>query len=302
MGERWLEIDLDDGRTLEAVVQGADDGVLLIFHHGSPGSAQPFAPFDRAAAERGITIAFPSRAGFGGSSRQEGRAVASAAADAAALATALGHERFLTAGWSGGGPHALACAALLPDRVVAAATIAGVAPFDAEGLDWTAGMGEDNRIEYPLAERDPVASLDWMRPHVDAMATIEPEEIVEEFRSLISPVDEGEITGEFGENMAASLRGAFRNGPWGWFDDDQAFVHDWGFDLASIRVPVFVWQGRQDLMVPITHGEWLCAHIPSARAHLYDEHGHLSLALGAFGQILDELLGSVERGPSSIEG
>jgi pimeloyl-ACP methyl ester carboxylesterase len=293
MGERWVEVELEDGRTVEAVVQGAEDGTLLIFHHGSPGSAQPFAPFDRAAAERGVAIAFPSRAGFGGLGRGGGGMVGGAVVAPAALATALGHDRFLTAGWSGGGPHALACAALLPDRVVAAATIAGVAPYDAEGLDWTAGMGEDNQVEYPLAARDPAASLEWMRPHVEAMANIEPDEIIEEFRSLISPVDEEQITGEFGESFAATLRGAFRNGPWGWFDDDQAFVRDWGFDLASIQVPVFVWQGRQDLMVPITHGEWLCEHIPTARVHLYEEHGHLSLALGSFGAILDELIAVV---------
>ena len=302
MTERWEAVELDDGRVVEAVVQGAEDGTLLVIHHGSPGSAQPFAPFDRAAAERGITIAFPSRAGFGGSSRQEGRSVASAAADAAALATHLGHDRFLTAGWSGGGPHALACAALLPDRVLGAATIAGVAPYGAEGLDWTAGMGEENRIEYPLAAEDPAASLEWLRPRADALATVRAEGIVEELRTLLSDVDVGEVTGEFGEYLAAGFRDAFRHGPWGWFDDDQAFVHDWGFDLASIRVPVFVWQGRQDLMVPITHGEWLSRHIPTARVHLYEEHGHLSLAVGAFGSILDELMGSMGRTASSIEG
>jgi pimeloyl-ACP methyl ester carboxylesterase len=290
MTERWESIRLPDGRTLEAVIQGADEGTLLIFHHGSPGSAQPFVPFDRAAAERHVVIAFPSRAGFGGSSRQEGRMVASAAADAAALADHLGHERFLTAGWSGGGPHALACAALMPDRVLAAATIAGVAPYEADGLDWTAGMGEDNRIEYPLAARDPEALLQWMEPHVEAMARIEPHEIIEEFASLISQVDAGELTGEFGEVFAASLRSAFRNGPWGWYDDDLAFVGHWEFDLEEIRVPVTIWQGAQDLMVPFAHGRWLAANIPGARAELRPEHGHLSLAVGSFGDVLDDLL------------
>jgi pimeloyl-ACP methyl ester carboxylesterase len=290
MGERWESVELADGRTLEAVVQGADHGTLLIFQHGSPGSAQPFEPFHRAAAERGIVLAFPSRAGFGGSSRQEGRTVASAAADAAALADHLGHDRFLTAGWSGGGPHALACAALLPDRVLASATIAGFAPYDAEGLDWTAGMGEDNQIEYPLAARDPAGSLEWMRPRVEAMAEIEAEQIVAELRSIISEVDAAQVTGEFGDNLAASFRGAFANGPWGWWDDDQAFVHEWGFDLSSIRVPLFVWQGRQDLMVPFAHGEWLATHVPNARARLFEEHGHLSLGVGAIGEILDELV------------
>jgi pimeloyl-ACP methyl ester carboxylesterase len=283
-------VRLSDGRSLETVVQGAEDGMLLIFHHGSPSAAEPFEPFHRAAAERGIVLAFYSRPGFGESSRHQGRTVASAAADAAALADHLGHERFLTVGWSGGGPHALACAALLPDRVRAAATIAGVAPYDAEGLDWTEGMGEDNQIEYPTAARDPDELLEWMQPHVRAMATIEVEEIVAEMRSLISDVDAVEVTGEFGASLAASFRTAFRHGPWGWYDDDLAFVRDWGFDPSQIRVPVSIWQGRQDMMVPISHGQWLAAHIPGARAHIRPEHGHFSLGLGAIGEIFDDLL------------
>ena len=160
-------------------------------------------------------LAFYSRPGFGESSRHEGRTVASAAADAAALADHLGHERFLTVGWSGGGPHALACAALLPDRVRAAATIAGVAPYDAEGLDWTAGMGEDNQIEYPTAARDPDELLEWMQPHARAMANDRGGRIVAEMRSLISDVDAAQVTGEFGDNLAASFRSAFRHGSLG---------------------------------------------------------------------------------------
>jgi pimeloyl-ACP methyl ester carboxylesterase len=302
VGERWDTVSLPDGRSLEVVIQGADEGVLLIFHHGSPGAAQPFEPFHRAAAERGIVIAFPSRAGFGDSSRQEGRTVASGAADAAALADHLGHDGFLTAGWSGGGPHALACAALLPERVRAAATIAGVAPFDAEGLDWTAGMGEANQVEYPLAARDPKELFEWMHEHAEAMASIEADQIVAEMASLMSEVDAAQVTGEFGDNLAASFRSAFRHGRWGWFDDDLAFVRDWGFDLSAITVPVSVWQGQQDRMVPIAHGGWLAAHIPRARAHLRPEHGHLSLGVGAFGEILDDLLEAGGLAASTIEG
>ncbi len=296
MTERWDRLTTSDGRTIEVVLQGAADGPLLIFHHGSPGSAQPFEPFHRAASTRGVVLAFPSRPGFGGSDRQEGRTVASAAADAAALADHLGHGTFLTTGWSGGGPHALACAALLPNRVLACATIAGVAPYDAEGLDWTAGMGEDNQVEYPLAARSPEELLRWMEPQVEAMARIEPGQIVEQLRSLMSGVDAAQVTGEFGENLAASFRGAFRDGPWGWYDDDLAFVRDWGFDLGAIRVPVSVWQGRQDRFVPIAHGEWLAEHIPTARPRLFAEHGHLSLGVGAFPDILDDLLAQAGLG------
>jgi pimeloyl-ACP methyl ester carboxylesterase len=289
-----LTVPLPDGRTLEAVSEGDEGGTLLIFHHGSPGAAVPFEPFDRAAADRGIRLVTMSRAGFGGSSRQPGRTVASAAADAAALADHLEVRRFLTVGWSGGGPHALACAALLPERVSAAGTIAGVAPFDGEGLDWFGGMGKDNRAEYGIAARDPDELVRWMRPHATALADVTPEGIVEGLRTLISDVDEASLKGPIGRLLAESYHRAFAEGPWGWYDDDLAFVRSWGFDLSAIRVPVSIWQGRHDLMVPLAHGEWLVAHVPNARSRLRPEHGHLSLVIGATGEILDDLLEAAE--------
>ena len=281
---------LPDGRTLEALVTGPEDGTLLVFHHGSPGAAVPHLSLEEATAERGIRLVQYSRPGFGDSTRHAGRTVADCAADVAALADHLGAERFLTAGWSGGGPHALACAALLPERVMAAATIAGVAPYDAEGLDWTAGMGEENQIEYPLAATDPDAHLEWIRAAVEKLAEVRAEDIVAAMRTIISDVDEASLTGELGEVVAASFRAAFRSGPWGWRDDDLAFVAPWGFDLSEIRVPVTIWQGRHDLMVPFAHGEWLLAHVPSARSGLRSEHGHLSLVVGSIGEILDGLI------------
>ncbi|CAN5688775.1 alpha/beta hydrolase [soil metagenome] len=290
MSSRALSVSLEDGRSLEAVAEGDPDGTLLVFHHGSPGAAVPFSAFDRAATERGIQLVTYSRPGFGDSTRLQARTVASCASDVAALADHLRADRFVTVGWSGGGPHAIGCAALLSDRVLAAATIAGVAPYNAEGLDWTQGMGEDNQIEYPLAARDPEALLEWMKPQVHAMGSIAPEEIVNTLCSIISDVDEASLSGELGEVMAASFRRAFARGPWGWYDDDLAFVAPWGFDLDSITVPVSIWQGRQDLMVPFAHGKWLAANIPSARPRLRPEHGHLSLAVGSIGEILDDLL------------
>ena len=292
MTGRAFRLELADGRVLAAIEEGDPGGALLVFHHGSPGAAVPFVPFDEAAAERGIRLVGYSRPGYGGSSRHEGRSVASAAADTAALADHLGTDRFLTAGWSGGGPHALACAALLPERVLACATIAGVAPWDAEGLDWIAGMGELNRLEYGQASEDPAEHLRWMQPQREVFADADAATILEELGSVISEVDAPTLDGALGSMFAASLHAAFRDGVWGWFDDDLAYTRPWGFELSSIDVPVSVWQGGKDLMVPFAHGRWLADHVPNARAHLYPEHGHLSLAVASFGRILDDLVGS----------
>ncbi|MFB3738377.1 MAG: alpha/beta fold hydrolase [Candidatus Velamenicoccus archaeovorus] len=292
MSEERLALRLADGRALEVAVAGPPDGTVLVFHHGSPGSATLFEPFTQACAERGLRFVTFSRAGFGDSSRLPGRTVASAAVDVAELADHLGVDRFHVVGWSGGGPHALACAALLPDRVISAATLAGVAPWDAEGLDWTAGMGEDNRVEYPTAARDPEELLRWMQPHVEALSNVTAEGIVEDLRTILSDVDVRSLTGAFGGYQAELFRGAFRNGVWGWYDDDLAFTRPWGFALADIEVPVSIWQGPEDLMVPFAHGEWLAAHVPGARAHLEPGQGHLSLVVEGFGRILDDLIAS----------
>ncbi|HEU5002821.1 MAG TPA: alpha/beta fold hydrolase [Actinomycetota bacterium] len=290
-----LALPLPGGRVLDALVSGPTAGDLLIFHHGSPGAAVPMPFLEDAAAARGLRLATASRPGFGGSSRQPGRRVADAAPDIAALADHLGAERFFTLGWSGGGPHALACAALLPGRVRAVATMGGVAPYDAEGLDWIAGMGEDNQVEYPTAARDPGELAAWMAPHAEALAAIQAGDLVAGLRSLVSAVDEPYCAEEFGEVLAESFRTAFAHGPGGWFDDDLAFVSPWGFDLGAITVPVTLWQGADDLMVPYAHGQWLAGHIPGARAELQPEEGHLSIWLGQIGAILDGLLAAEGR-------
>jgi pimeloyl-ACP methyl ester carboxylesterase len=286
----YRTIRTPDGRDLEILIEGADDGMLLVFQHGSPGSAVPFRTFDRVALERGIRLVEFSRAGFGDSSRKEGRIVSDAATDVEAIADALGADRFVTIGWSGGGPHALATGALQPDRCLAVATIAGVGPWDGAGLDWLAGMGEDNVVEYSTAARDRDELREWMTPAVEALRDARPDDIVRELRSLISEVDEASLTGELGDVLAASLRHAFEHDMWGWYDDDLAFTRPWGFDLASLRVPVAVWQGGKDLMVPFAHGEWLVEHIPSAHGRLHPEHGHLSIAVGMIGEIFDDLV------------
>jgi pimeloyl-ACP methyl ester carboxylesterase len=285
-----------DGRKLEAVVEGPADAPLVVAHHGTPGSASEIWPphIDEAAA-RGLRLACYSRPGGAGSERHPGRSVADCAVDAAAVADHLDAPRFYTVGGSGGGPHALACAALLPDRVIAAATIASVAPFDAESLDWSDGMGEENLQEFDAAKAGPKELEAFLNGWLPELRDITGDQVLAALGDLVSEPDAAVLTGEYAEFSAASMRDSLRSGIWGWFDDDLAMLNSWGFDLSAIEVPVSIWQGREDRFVPPAHGEWLAGHVEGAEAHLLDDHGHLSLALSHFGEILDELVLSVDQ-------
>jgi len=286
-----LRLSLDDGRNLDVVVAGAAGDTPFVFHHGTPGSAIVFEPFLEEVLARGLRYVASSRPGYGDSTRRADRAVADCVADTVAVVEQLGHERFFTAGWSGGAPHAMACAALMPDRCLAAASIAGPAPAGAEGLDWLGGMGVENVKEFGAA----IAGPDELRSYLEKVGpefgSVTGEEIVAALGDLVGEVDKTALTGELGAFLAANIREGLRNGIWGWFDDDLAFVGDWGFDLSALAVPATVWQGAQDRMVPFSHGEWLAGHA-AVQARLLPEHGHLSLAVASFPTILDDLLAS----------
>src|ERR1700728_3271091 len=149
--EQRITIPADDGRVIEALVAGPDDALPLVFHTGTPSGLVWNAPLAEAAAARGLRTVLYARPGYSGSTPQPGRLFADAAADVDKILERIGSDEFVTAGWSGGGPHALACAALLPVRCLAAATIAGVAPSDSPGLDWMARMAEENHEEFGAA-------------------------------------------------------------------------------------------------------------------------------------------------------
>ncbi len=273
---------------LEVVRHGPPDGRVLVFHVGTPNAPVAFPLLTDALDERGWQLVAYARPGYAGSPRREGRSVADAAADTAAILDGLGLDRFVTIGWSGGGPHALACAALLPDRCDAAASLAGVAPFDAEGLDFLAGMGPENVEEFGAAARSRDELEAFLERFADGLSTVTGEEVGASLGDLVDDVDRRALTGELAEAMAAMFRRALSTGIAGWLDDDLAFVKPWGFDLTEITVPVSIWQGAHDGMVPFTHGEWLAAHVPGARAHLYDGEGHISL-VQQLPRILDDL-------------
>jgi len=281
-----------EGRELEVLVSGPADGLPVVFHTGTPSGPVPYAPTTRAAADNGLRLVTYGRPGYGRSTPQPGRSVADVVADTVAVLDYLGATEFVTMGHSGGGPHALACAALLPDRCVAAASVAGVAPWDADGLDVMAGMGPENIEEFSLSMKGADALTQFLEPLGEELRTIAPDEVVKAFGGLVSEVDRLVLTGAVAAYYADGFHKALENGIGGWRGDDLAFVRPWGFDLTDITVPVSIWQGAQDLMVPFAHGRWLAAHVPGATVHLFDEHGHLSLTENHVPAILADLAGT----------
>jgi pimeloyl-ACP methyl ester carboxylesterase len=280
---------LADGRRLDYRVSGPPHGLPLVFHHGTPGAAVPFRLLERGAHDRGLRLVTISRPGYGDSSRHEGRQVVDVVADISELLVAMEAERCLVAGWSGGGPHALACGARL-DPAAAVLVIAGVAPYEAEGLEWAVGMGDDNIAEFQAA-RDGEQSLGlFLNEAREHLKDVTVDGIISSLDTLLPAVDRAVLTDEFGADMAASFHEALRNGIDGWLDDDLAFIKPWGFALDEISLPTMVWQGSDDLMVPFAHGQWFSSHVPGVSAHLEQGEGHLSVALGAVDRMLDELV------------
>jgi pimeloyl-ACP methyl ester carboxylesterase len=270
-------IQASEGRALTVYDAGDPGGAPILFHHGTPASGAPFEPHVRLAEKQGIRLVSYDRPGYGESSRDTGRHVGAAARDALAIADALGIDRFCTWGLSGGGPHALACAALASERVVAVASVAGVAPYAAQGLDWLAGMGEGNVAEFGAA----AAGEDVLRAALEAeaagLAASSAEELIAAMSTLLSPPDVAVVTGPLGEYLLGSFARGLARGADGWVDDDLAFTRPWGFDLTAIARPALVVQGRQDLMVPRPHGDWLASRIPGAEAWFSEDEGHLTL-------------------------
>lgn len=269
-------VELPGGRTLRAYDVPVDEPQLTVFwHHGTPNVGTPPEPLLPASAERGIRWISYDRPGYGGSTPHPGRDIASAAGDVEAIADALGIDRFAVLGHSGGGPHALACAALLPDRVVAAVSGSGLAPLRADGLDWFAGINPGGTAELRAA----VEGRDALERVLTA-SEYDPE--------MFTPADHAALDGDWG--WLGRIAGeAQAGGIGGMVDDDLAYVAPWGFDPANITAPVLLLHGDADRVVPATHADWLAQHIRAAELWRRPGHGHVSV-LDSATDALDWLL------------
>jgi pimeloyl-ACP methyl ester carboxylesterase len=262
---------------LQVLERGAPDGKPVLLHNGTPNSRLMYEPQVRLAERQGIRLISYDRPGYGGSTPHPGRTVADCAQDVRAIATGLGIERLAVSGISGGGPHALACAALLPDLVPAVAVLASSAPWGADGLDYFEGMGELNAEDTRLFVEDRVAAR--AKCEQDRLESLEvsAEQVHEGLKTLLSPADAAVLTGELAQYLVDCMRSGLAPGAEGWWEDDVALMQPWGFELSSIRTPVLLYHGRQDRFVPFGHGEWLAGQIPGVQAELTDDDGHLTL-------------------------
>jgi len=269
---REIEVPLSDGRVLHGYDTGRADEFPLIWHHGTPNIGRPPEPLFEVAARFGMRWVSYDRPGYGGSTAHPGRSIGSAATDVEALADALGIARFAVVGHSGGSPHALACAALLPDRVAAAVTMAGLAPYQAPGLDWYAGM---------IA-----AGVSSLRAAAAGRAAKEAHEASGvEYDPEFTAADLATLRGNWAW-LDSVVGPAVADGPGPLIDDDLAYVSPWGFDPSRIRAPMLLLHGGQDGIVPAAHSVWLAQACATAELRLSPEDGHLS--------ILDKASGAVE--------
>ncbi|MGW4869325.1 alpha/beta fold hydrolase [Streptomyces chartreusis] len=265
-----------DDRRLAVEISGDLNGFPVFLLHGTPGSRLGPAPRPMLLYHQRVRLITYDRPGYGPSDRLPGRRVAHVAADVAAIADALGIERFAVVGRSGGGPHALACAALLPDRVTRVAVLVSLAPRDADGLDWFAGMAASNVDEYAKALTGPdqlAASL--RKRSLDIRA--DPRRLLAQLRWELTESDL-RVVADAGIRamLVRNYREALSVSADGWVDDALSFCSPWGFSLDDISVPVLLWHGEQDVFSPASHTRWLAEHIPRGRAVFHPKEAHFA--------------------------
>lgn len=268
------DVKLADGRTLHAYDTGADPStasaetrLTVVYHHGTPNIGEPPAPLLPLSAELGVRWVSYDRPGYGGSSPHTGRSVGSAAADVAALADALGLDRFAVMGHSGGSPHALACAALLPDRVRAVLAVSTLAPYPADGLAWFAGMAPAGAGELSAALRGRAALEELL-----ASSRFDPE--------TFTAADHAALSGDWSWFNRVAGKG-LDNGLGPMVDDDCAYVAPWGFDPAAIRAPTLLLHGGEDRVAPVAHAQWVNRRCAAAELWVRPDDGHISIMRSA---------------------
>jgi pimeloyl-ACP methyl ester carboxylesterase len=263
-----------DGRKLAYLERGAESGLPVFALHGTPGSRFVRHSDPTLYERHGVRWITYDRPGYGLSDSHLGRSVADAPADIAAIADALGLDRFAVVGGSGGAPHALACGALLGDRMIRVGAVVTPAPPDAENFDFYDGLADVNVKEFNAAREGREAIEALLEPWVDQIRT-DVDALIEELLTDLPEIDRRRAAQpEQREIMRESWTEAVRQGSRGWADDDLAFAKPWGFDLEDVTVKTRVWQGELDVLTPRPHGEYVASRLPNGQFELLEGGGH----------------------------
>jgi pimeloyl-ACP methyl ester carboxylesterase len=283
-------VSTSDGRDLDVSETNPTGEITVLVHNGTPASRVMMAGWERAATRLGVRLISFNRPGYGDSTRRRGRTVADVVNDSETVLARFSSGPVATIGVSGGGPHALACGALMGDRIAAVAALCSVAPFDADGLDFYAGMSADNVEEFGAAAEGEDVLTEALEPLARAMTQGEDsDEMREALAGLMSPPDVAVLDEALPDLMEGTIEGV-RNGVAGWVDDDLAFVAPWGFAPAAVDVPVLLLHGEQDLFVPPAHARWMGERIPNVDLRVMGDQAHLSLSVLQFGTALEWLV------------
>ena len=280
------EIKISNNKIIEILDNEVQSDKAIIFHHGTPGDASFWQPWLDTAATFGMRAISYSRAGYGRSSRNLGRTVFSNNTDISEILDSLKISCFISIGWSGGGPHALATTC--DYRNFGAICLAGVGAYGAADLNFLEGMGQENHDEFGAALLGDKSITDWLMEFASNLQSVTGAEVLEAFGSLIGKADKAVLQDGYADEMAQVMRKGLALGFTGWVDDDLAFVKEWGFKLSAISKPVFLWQGDDDLMVPHAHSLWLEKNIPTAVLRSIPAQGHISIGIKYRSEILKQ--------------
>ncbi|GAB4059032.1 alpha/beta fold hydrolase [Catellatospora paridis] len=292
-----LYVETPDGRWLAVESTGARDGRPVVLMHGTPGSKAGPRLRSMLLNSLGIWLISYDRPGYGSSTRKQGRSVADAAADVAAIADQLGLAKFAVVGRSGGGPHALACAELLGDRVTRTAVLVSLAPATADGLNWSDGMAPSNVEAYEETQTEE-ALIHTLTDRAAAMRD-DPETMLDFLKPQMGEQDWA-IVEDMRRPLHEAYREAVQGGPWGWIDDVLAFRKPWGFALTSIKTPVRLWHGDGDTFSPVSHSRWLKDQMPTAELEIQVGKGHFA-AMETLPRMLQWCVGQAQQPESTLE-
>lgn len=278
---------LPDGRQLAWTESGARDGAAVLLLHGSPGSRLGRQTEFAQLADAGIRQITYDRPGYGLSDPHPGRTVADAVADVRALLDAAGVDRAGVIGGSGGGPHALALATLLPERCTLVHCVVGVAPHALLGDDFFTGMDPANQRRFALSAGDRQAVLQAFTDEVLRLAAQRTQDPASIMGDMDLPDSDREILRQTAEVTAVVLAEAFRQGVAGFADDFAAMAKEWGFDPREATAPVVISYGDHDVNVPAGHGRWLAANVPNVEVRATSDAGHLMSPEAGFALVLE---------------